>query len=132
MRIRRRALCLSIASLAVTLAVGASSASGARGGIDGEVVDVTCYGPCMVPPPPPRPYVSEQLRVSMRRIASGELVRVVRPEDGRFRARLRRGRYRVRAYVPGDSCIEGDVKDVRVRRHEFSAVTLEVGNSCIL
>ena len=99
-------------------------------GIRGVVLDTTCYGPCQVGQDP-GPYEGGGLTVAIRRISTGELVRRLTPEHGRFSPRIRPGAYRVIARVAGE-CWEGEAKRVGVKAHEFARVELHVGNTCIV
>ncbi len=114
-------------------------------GIYGTVVNSTCYGPCAYPQPGSPPYTGGGLVVEIRRAADGTLVASRQPNDGRFRAKVKRGLYTVTALVsevaPAPTpqsnraampCWQGESKQVQVFRHRFSPVELHVTNACIV
>jgi len=124
-------LLCALAAVAVLTGGGAQIASGGEAsGIRGVVLNTTCVGPCIVDQQP-QPYPGSDLRVVIRRLPSGDVARRLKPKGGRFSTRLRRGRYRVNAYVAAP-CWSAEAKRVRVRRGKFSNVRLHVQNSCIL
>jgi hypothetical protein len=82
------------------------------------VLNSSCFGPCIEPPPP----------------------------DGKFRFRLKRGLYDVSAIPPGPPpcppdhvcpavvvmpCEVAEIKRVRVKRHRFTHVELRIRNVCV-
>ncbi len=115
-------------------------------GIEGVVLNTTCNGACAEPPPPAPLYTGSGLTVTVTRIADGAPVALSQPIDGRFRYRLPRGRYQVRAaineltpqplvngpLVIPPNCWMGDSQEATVRRHHFTHVELRVGNVCIV
>jgi hypothetical protein len=145
-------------TLAVVIVAGsllAGSADGKRGkrhsGIDGTVVNSSCPGPCVYPPPPSPAYTGSGLTVTLRRVSNGDLIATLHPLDGHFRVRVGRGLYDVSAAVdaqpqptpqPGPviqsrvvmppNCWQGDTQRVQVRRHHFTRVQLRVSNACVV
>jgi hypothetical protein len=107
-----------------------AGAAGEPSGVRGVVLNTTCYGPCQAGQEP-QPYQGSGLTVVVRRVSTGEVLRRLTPEHGRFSTRLGPGAYRVVAKVKGD-CWDGESKRVGVRAHEFTRVELHVGNSCIV
>ena len=98
----------------------------AAGKVDSGVRGTVTMGPtkpvCRVDEPCSRPYAA---RVVVRNARTGQRVRVVySDEHGRFRVRLRPGRYRLRAIGdrPVPSC---QAVSARVRRHRFTRVSLD-------
>jgi hypothetical protein len=146
---RRAAVALSLLII-VALAIPAASPAAKKkpkrpSGIVGTVVNSTCYGPCVYPQPVSPPYTGP-VTVEIRRAASGALVATRQPTDGHFRAKVKRGLYTVTAQVSETSpppptpqsrsavmpCWQGETKEVRVFRHRFSPVELQVTNACIV
>jgi hypothetical protein len=138
------ALLIAIA-FAAPAATPASSKKKRPSGIVGTVVNSTCYGPCAYPQPASPPYTGGGLTVEIRRAADGALVATRQPTDGHFRAKVKRGLYTVSAMVSEvsptptpqarampPSCWQGESKQVRVFRHRFSPVELQVTNACIV
>ena len=112
-------------------------------GIEGVVLNSTCAGACVDPPPPQPAYTGSDLTVSVTRVADGALVATSHPTDGTFRFRLKRGHYLVAAAVAQPTptpqstamppnCWQGDSQEAQVRRHRFTHVQLHVGNVCIV
>ena len=126
----RLAGALAIALLGAVGPAAAGQAQPPDGGVRGVVLDTTCYGPCQVDQQP-EPYRGTGLTVSIRRVSTGELVRRLKPADGRFGTRIRPGAYRVIAWID-DDCWEGEAKRVGVKAHQFTRVELHVGNRCIV
>jgi hypothetical protein len=108
------------AILALALLLAASAAAGLDSGVRGTVTLGPTQPVCTVDAPCSRPY---ETTVGIRDLASGRLRRVRSDRDGRFRAGLRPGRYRLRAAGgrPFPSC---DPITTRVRRHRFTRVDL--------
>jgi hypothetical protein len=139
--VRRICLAVAVALVAVALAAPAQAGKGKRpSGIEGKVTNSTCQGPCIYPPPPAPTYTGDGLTVQVRRVADGRLMATVTPTDGTFRVKVKRGLYDVSASVtqptpqaaaPG-ACLQGDTERVRVFRHRFTHVELQVGNVCIV
>jgi hypothetical protein len=152
---------LSILSALLCLALFAAAPADAGkkkhkkpSGIAGVVLNSTCFGPC-IEPPPPQPLYTGQLTVTVTRVADGRLIASATPSDGRFRFRVKRGLYDVSAIPtttpiqpcpPGYVCIAqgqsqqvamiapcetGETQRVQVRRHRFTHVELHVQNVCI-
>jgi hypothetical protein len=123
---------LAVAALLAAATLPAPAVAGETGAIKGVVIDSTCYGPCMYPPPPPRRYVGDDLVVRVRRLPDYELVARVRPKDGRFRVELAPGLYRLRPVVlDGGYCWHGQARRVHVVAGQTALVRLEVYNDCI-
>lgn len=130
---RKLLLVIAFVLAAAVLPVQAVAEGSGAGTIRGVVYDTTCYGPCQHPPPPPRPYTSDNLVVTVRHLPDRKLVAVLRPKEGRFRVQVRPGAYRVRAFIrDGGTCWEGSYKDVRVAKGQITGVRLGVYNACIV
>jgi hypothetical protein len=144
--VRRICLAVAVALVAFALAAPAQAGKGKRpSGIEGKVTNSTCAGPCIYPPPPAPTYTGDGLTVQVRRVSDGELMATLTPADGTFRVKVKRGLYDVSASVaqptpqpqptpqaaPG-ACWSGDTERVRVFRHRFTHVELQVGNVCIV
>jgi hypothetical protein len=156
---RRGATLLAIAALA-QLPAGATAGKQHKhkpkpAGVRGVVLDSTCFGPC-VDPPPPQPAYNGPVTVTVQRASDGALVASQAISDGRFRIRVKRGLYDVSSVPPnpppceptpdtvcpaqGDApskemiapCLAGETKRVRVKRHRFSHVELHVQNVCVV
>jgi hypothetical protein len=145
-----RRLGLAALVVALTVVVVSAAPAGAQkhrrpAGIVGTVVNSTCFGPCAYPQPASHPYTGSGLTVEIRRAADGALVATRQPSDGHFRAKVKRGLYTVSAIIgevtptptPQSGaavmpCWQGDSKQVRVFRHRFSQVELQVTNACVL
>jgi hypothetical protein len=150
-----------VAGLSLVLVSPATGAAGkkrkAPSGITGTVVNSSCRGPCVEPCNPPcvyppstaPPYTGEGVKVEVRRAATGALVATRHPTDGRFRVKVKRGLYMVSAYLngarpnptprgepmvypPPPTCGQSDSEQVRVHRHRFSPVELQLTDVCIL
>jgi hypothetical protein len=122
-------------------------------GVKGVVLNATCYGPC-VEPPPPDPVYSGAVTVTVRRASDGTAVASQATSDGHFRIRVKRGSFDVSSVPPNPPscqatpeticpvgaqsalviapCLQGETKRVRVRRHRFTRVELHVTNTCIV
>ncbi len=124
---------LAVVALLAAAALPAPAVAGETGAIKGVVIDTTCYGPCMYPPPPPRRYTGDNLVVRVRHLPDYELVARVRPEDGRFRVELAPGLYRLRPVVlGGGDCWRSQARRVHVVADQTALVRLDVYNACIL
>jgi hypothetical protein len=119
-----------LGALALIGSLTGPASAGQPSGVKGMVLDTTCPGPCIVGQQP-LPYAGSGLRVVIRRLPAQGVVKRLSPKGGSFSTRLRPGLYRVNAYVNGDRW-QGEAKRVRVRRAQFSRLTLHVHNSCIL
>lgn len=100
----------------------------------GVVLDSTCPGPCAQPPPPLPPYAGPNLVVSIRDLGTGEVLRRLRPADGRFSFRVPKGAYRVRAFVGGQpqpNCYVGSQRRVEVGDAKVR-VRLTIHNACVV
>jgi hypothetical protein len=121
-----------LATAAVLLVLGcAPAAAEAKQGISGDVLDSTCYGPCVIDQNPP-PYAGDDVVVEVRDASNGDLVATAVPHDGRFRVRLGRGRYSVHAEVSDPLWESEPPQTLRVRRDEFAHVELLVWNAAIV
>jgi hypothetical protein len=121
-------------------------------GVAGTVLNTSCPGPCPTATAPP--YTGD-VTVAVRRVSDGTLIATAKPTAGRFRIRVRHGRYDVTATVPvtppcGPSPVgakivcpmassaiatcpaTGDSARVAVHRHRFTQVELHVQNACIV
>jgi hypothetical protein len=67
---------------------------------------------------------SIEATITFERAASGRLVRTIHTRGGRFHARLRAGRYRLRATA--DNGNGSASARVRVKRHHFTLVVLRL------
>lgn len=104
----------------------ASVVPAAAGKVDSGVRGTVTLGPtapvCRVDKPCSRPYAT---RIVVRNARTGQRVSVVHSDQqGRFRVRLRPGRYRLRAMGdrPFPSCQE---VTARVHRHRFKQVSID-------
>jgi hypothetical protein len=124
-------------------------------GVKGVVLDASCYGAC-VEPPPPDPIYSGAVTVTVSRASDGSVVASQAVSDGHFRIRVKRGVYDVSSVPPNPPtcqptpttvcpldtgppsdvmiapCLQGETKRVQVRRHRFTRVELHVTNVCIV
>ena len=112
---------------AVTTVVATPASAGARDGIKGKIFDTTCYGPC-IPDPEPRLFTAPATVVIDDRARGGRVKLAV--DDGRFRKRMRPGRYKVSLRID-DVCWQSDTDRVRVRGGRFKRVTLHASNVCV-
>jgi hypothetical protein len=111
-------VCVAVLGLSsvVTVAAGAAPRSGVRGhvGMDGGcLMPGTLCDSQAVP-----------ATIQVERLRSGRVVRTVHSRTGRFRVRLRPGRYRLRATA--DSGNGAGSARVRVRRHRFTPVVISL------
>lgn len=154
---RRGAVLLAIAALAL-LPAGADAGKRHKhkpAGVKGVVLDSTCFGPCVEPPPPQPPY-NGPVTVTVHRARDGALVASQATSDGRFKIRVKRGLYDVSSVPPnpptcqptpdtvcpaqnGPSskaviapCLAGETKRVQVKRRRFTYVELRVRNVCVV
>ena len=98
---------------------GAPAANGARdSGVSGRA---TTKGPCAVPGPR-CDNLGVPATIKVVRARSGQLVRTVHTDTGRFRMSLRPGRYRLRATADSGHAT-GSVR-VRVERDRFTSVVV--------
>jgi hypothetical protein len=111
---------LSTVAIVATQAT-ASAATPLDSGVRGKVL----YGPtCPVERPDDRCIRPYEATLRILRQATHRLVATVRSaEDGRFRVRLAPGRY-VIVPVSGRPYPQASRRPVRVRRHEFTRVTI--------
>ncbi len=113
--------------VALALAGGAL-AGGNRSGIEGEVIDATCYGPCIAEGSG-KPYAGKATIVAEPRSQRAQRSETA-VDNGGFRARLHPGRYAVEVRID-DPCWVGDSDRLKVHRGEFRHLQLEVSNDCI-
>jgi hypothetical protein len=156
---RRGLTLLAVAAIAV---LPASAEGGKRhkhkpkpAGVKGVVLNSTCFGPCVEPPPPQPPYTGP-VTVTVSRASDGTLVASREISDGHFKIRVKRGTYDVSAVAPTPAtcqptpdtvcpaqddppgqeviapCLTGETKRVQVKRHRFTYVELHVQNVCIV
>lgn len=122
-------------------------------GVKGVVLNATCYGAC-VEPPPPEPIYTGAVTVTVRRVSDGATVASQPTSDGHFRMRVKRGIYDVssaptnpptcqptpetvcpagaQSAVVIAPCLQGETKRVQVRRHRFTRLVLHVTNVCVV
>ena len=121
---------LSLVVVALVLFASAPAASQSEdSGVKGRILDVTCYGPCMVDGDDPRPYAGEA-RIVAKRASNGRRAGSDDVDASRFRIDLAPGRYRVRVKID-DPCWVEDSEEVKVTEDDFDRIRLEVGNGCI-
>jgi hypothetical protein len=155
--VRRIAAALAVFAL-VGLAVAPADAkkrhSHKPAGVKGVVLNATCYGGC-VQPPPPDPVYSGPVTITVTRASDGVMVASQAISDGQFRIRVRRGTYDVSSVPPNPPtcqptpetvcplaggaqpavimpCLQGETKRVQIRRHHFTYVELHVTNVCVV
>jgi hypothetical protein len=151
--VRRVAPALALLGLiALVVAPAAAKKRHRPSGIDGVVLDASCYRPC-IEPQPAAPAYAGPVTVTVRRAGDGALVASPEVSDGRFRLKLKRGLYDVMVVPPRPPicppdhvciqqepapeavimpCLAGETKRVEVRRHRFTHVELHVTNVCIV
>jgi hypothetical protein len=151
--VRRAATALALVGLIALLAAPADAKKRHKpAGIEGVVVDASCYGPCIEARPAASVYPGP-VTVTVRRAGDGALVASREVSDGRFRFRLKRGLYDVSSVPPSPPicppdhvciqqgpaptaviapCLAGETKRVQVRRHRFTHVELHVTNVCVV
>ena len=155
----RRAIATGLALLGLIGLVAAPAAAKKHrhkpSGVKGVVLDASCYGAC-VEPPPPEPVYSGAVTVTVSRPSDGSVVASQAVSDGHFRMRVKRGTYDVSSVPPNPPscqptpttvcpleagppsdvviapCVQGETKRVQVRRHRFTRVELHVTNVCIV
>lgn len=114
-----------------TLVPTAFASAGTSSGIEGKVLNTTCYGPCSYPPTESPPFTGEGLTVSVKTLPDRVPFAKLHPTDGSFRLEAPAGTYRVRARVKGE-CWRGQRRDVEVTDGDYAGVVLRVYNACIL
>lgn len=136
---RRTALvAVALAALgAVPAAFAGGNAPPPPGTIKGVVRNVTCAGPCRVPPPPAPLYTGPGLTVTVKRLPSHDVVATLHPKDGRFAVEVGPGLYRVLARVEQPSpstqpsCWQGSRRKVGLV-DQGARVRLTVRNRCVV
>lgn len=123
---RRLVFTIVVAALVPSAFANARETSGFKG----RVLDVTCYGPCIYPPPESPPYTGEGLTVSVKTLPERVPVAKLHPTDGTFQLEAPAGLYRVRARFR-DECWRGQRRRVQVPDGDYARVTLRVYNDCI-
>jgi hypothetical protein len=152
--VRRAATALALLGLIAVLAAPAEAKKRHHkpSGIEGVVLDVSCYGPCIEPRPAASVYPGP-VTVTVRRASDGVMVGSREVTDGKFRFKLKRGLYDVSSVPPGPPscppgyvcpaegsapsvvimpCLAGETKRVQVRKWRFTHVELHVTNVCIV
>jgi hypothetical protein len=120
----------------VVMPAGAAADHVSLTGVEGQVLDATCYGPCLIHPPLP-PYTGEAA-VVVRDLRSGKVFARVPVVKSLFRAHVPPGLYRVRvrpklADVVGRfSCWQGSSRRVKVPTNGFAKIRLTVINVCVV
>jgi hypothetical protein len=155
----RRAIATALALVGLMALVVAPADAKKRhhkaAGVKGVVLDASCYGAC-VEPPPPEPVYSGPVTVTVARASDGTTVASKAVSDGHFRMRVKRGTYDVSSAPPNPPscqptpttvcpleagppsdvmiapCLQGETKRVQVHRHRFTRVELHVTNVCIV
>ena len=149
------ALALLAALLLIAAPAGAKKRHGHKhSGVAGTVLDATCAGAC-AQPPPPQPVYSGPVTITVARTSDGVVVASQAVSDGHFRLRVKKGSYAVSSVPPNPPtcdptpqtvcpldqaqgaaivrpCLEGETKQVQVRRHRFAHVELHVTNVCVV
>jgi hypothetical protein len=103
-------------------------------GVEGVVLNSTCYGPC-VDPAPPEPVYTGAVTITVSRARDGTIVASQAISRGHFKLRVKRGLYDVSSVPPNPSpqpCLTGETRRVEVRRHRFIRLELHVQNVCIV
>jgi hypothetical protein len=103
------------------MVVAATADARVDSGVKGTVTRSPTRPVCTVDDPCVGPYVTT---VGIRNLRTRRLRRVRTDSRGRFRARLRPGRYRLRA-ASGHPLPRCTPVTVRVRRHRFKRVSLD-------
>jgi hypothetical protein len=125
-----------LSALALVPAGGAAADHVSLTGVEGQVLDATCYGPCRIDPPLP-PYTGEAT-VIVRELRSGLVFARVPVVKSLFRAYVPPGAYRVRVRpkstdVSGRfSCWQGSSRRVKVPTDGFAKIRLTVTNVCVV
>ena len=123
-------------------------------GVAGTVLNATCAGAC-AEPPPPEPLYTGPVTVTVARASDGVIVASQAVSDGHFRLRVKKGSYEVSSVPPNPPtceptpqtvcplnqaqgaaivrpCLEGETKQVQVRRNGFARIELHVSNVCVV
>ncbi|MEA2375630.1 MAG: hypothetical protein QOD53_2093 [Thermoleophilaceae bacterium] len=118
-------LALALVILAIAAAPGPAVAAHIDSGVRGDVKTSPTCPVERVPPDPacaPRGYATT---VRIRKAATGRLVKKVQSSgDGRFKARLRPGRYSVQPESGSGGLPRCDPQEVRVKAHRFAKLHL--------
>jgi hypothetical protein len=155
--VRKLLTALALAGVLVFLAVPADAKkhhSHKPSGVAGTVFNSTCAGACAEPPPPESVYAGA-VTITVTRVSDGQQVASQAISDGHFRLRLKKGAYNVSSVPPNPPtcnptpetvcpqdqaqsaaivrpCLQGETKQVQVRRHRFTHVELHVSNVCVV
>jgi hypothetical protein len=123
-------------------------------GVAGTVFNSTCPGACAKPPSPESAYTGA-VTITVTRVSDGRQVASQAISDGHFRLRLKKGAYSVSSVPPTPPtcnptpetvcpldnaqgaaivrpCLQGETKQIQVRRHRFTQVDLHVSNICVV
>jgi hypothetical protein len=96
---------VALAALCVLSLIAGPAEAGKRhhkhkpAGVDGVVLDSSCYGACVQPQAPP-PVYPGTVTVTVHRVADGATVAGSAVSDGHFRFKLQRGLYDVSSVPP--------------------------------
>jgi hypothetical protein len=112
----------TIATAGLGYGNGEDVGDGEASGIKGRVTITSCAGPQREGQKCGRPY---DARLRIKRASDGEVVKRVRSgDDGRFRVRVRPGRYVVQPRSGEDRMPYARPRDVTVRRGQFTRVRI--------
>jgi hypothetical protein len=120
-RMGRIAVCALVGVVGLTFAGAAASPAARDSGVAGRVA---VGAPCTGVPGIRCDAMGVPATIRVERARSGRRVRTVHADDGRFRIRLRPGRYRLRASA--DSGNGTGSARVRVKRHQFASVVIDL------
>jgi hypothetical protein len=133
----RTTLVIAAATLVAGLCVASTGAAAGSqtGAIRGTVVDLTCYGPCIVERQP-HPF-GGPAKVVVRDIDTGERAATQRFQGSTFGIAIEPGTYRVRVIpYPADDqpreCWRGSQRRVHIAPGQAQAMRFTVQNDCVL